>query len=218
MIGMRRCSGTALAVIAGVCALISLVPPAAGAAGPSGEFAPFAPCPYTDPEVQACLLASPTAGSFKLGKGRVELSPSTPISLQGAYAFLGNEGTAWYDAVGGPTLIPSRLTVAGGLVGSFTEGGTRPVLGSGFGAASPANNVYATAELAGPIGLDFLNYLLASDDPTLTLPIKIHVENPLLGPDCYLGSDADPIELQLTMGTTKPPAGIAPLTGSPGHP
>jgi len=46
----------------------------------------------------------------------------------------------------------------------------------------------------------------------LGLPLTLKLNNTLLGPDCKIG----PIDLQVTSGTTTPPAGVAPMTGSSG--
>lgn len=76
----------------------------------------------------------------------------------------------------------------------------------------------ATAELAAPassIGLNVRN-LLIGYGTALSLPMKFRLENPLLGNDCYIGSDADPITLNLTSGTTSPDAPNEPITGSLG--
>jgi hypothetical protein len=50
----------------------------------------------------------------------------------------------------------------------------------------------------------------------LTLPVKVHLENPLLGSACYIGSSSSPIMWNLTTGTTKPPAPNSPISGSSG--
>jgi hypothetical protein len=46
----------------------------------------------------------------------------------------------------------------------------------------------------------------------------VHLTNPFLGSNCYIGSTAHPVTLKLTAGTTTPPAGVTPLTGSTGTP
>jgi len=51
----------------------------------------------------------------------------------------------------------------------------------------------------------------------LTLPLKIHLENPLLGSGCYIGSNAHPVVIEFTSGTTSPPAPNKPITGKPGE-
>jgi hypothetical protein len=46
--------------------------------------------------------------------------------------------------------------------------------------------------------------------------VKVHLENPLLGSTCYIGSSSNPLIWNLTTGVTKPPAGVEPLKGSSG--
>jgi hypothetical protein len=38
--------------------------------------------------------------------------------------------------------------------------------------------------------------------PLTILPLSFHLVNPLLGPNCYIGTDSDPITLNLTAGTS----------------
>ncbi len=56
----------------------------------------------------------------------------------------------------------------------------------------------------------------AEEGTALSLPVKVHLENPLLGRECYIGSNADPIVLSLTTGTTNPPPPNKPISGSMG--
>src|SRR5262249_38506685 len=51
----------------------------------------------------------------------------------------------------------------------------------------------------------------------LKLPVKVHLENPLLGSECYIGSSTSPIIWNLTTGETKPPTGTAPIHGATGE-
>lgn len=45
------------------------------------------------------------------------------------------------------------------------------------------------------------------------MPLKIKLEHPLLGPRCFIGSERDPVYLDLVTGTTAPPPPNAPITG-----
>ena len=92
-------------------------------------------------------------------------------------------------AVDGNTLSKTPLTVPGGLIGielpgNFTE-------------------VTATAELAG-------TGQIASH---VVLPLKVKLDNLLLGGDCYIGSSSEPVALDLTYGTTSPPPPNKPISG-----
>jgi hypothetical protein len=65
--------------------------------------------------------------------------------------------------------------------------------------------VYAVTELAGQPTNPFF-------DP-FYLPIKVHLENPVIGKNCHVGSNANPIALNLTLGTTAPPPPNEPISG-----
>jgi hypothetical protein len=68
------------------------------------------------------------------------------------------------------------------------------------------------AELAGPIEVNRAN-LAIPVGPAVTLPLKVHLENEVLGDECYIGSEAEPIVLHLTVGKTAPPSPAEPLEG-----
>ena len=50
----------------------------------------------------------------------------------------------------------------------------------------------------------------------MQLPLKMKLNNPFLGSDCYIGSAAEPIVVNLTAGTTNPPAPNKPISGATG--
>ena len=50
----------------------------------------------------------------------------------------------------------------------------------------------------------------------LEMPVKVHLENPFLGSNCYVGSSSSPIIWKLTTGTTSPPGPNKPITGTGG--
>lgn len=190
------------------------------AAAPTGEFAQFKYCPYANAAVDDCLLSTTTSGSFTLGTATVPISASTPITLQGGFALNQTTGvTTWYDAAnGGSTLSNTPLNVPGGLLGLVNPGGFFGLLEQAFeNAIRTANGVTATAEQVGPVRFDFGAFVF-QDGPAITLPIRVHLTNPFLGPNCYIGSSSRPITLRLTVGTTSPPAGTAPITGDGGTP
>jgi hypothetical protein len=203
----------AAAVSVGALAITS----SALAAAPTGDFAPFKYCPYQNAAVQTCIKSTITSGQFTLGNATVPITSSTPIVLQGGFTFDG--ATTWYNAAnGGATLSNTPLKVPGGLIGLVSTGGWSGVLIDLFNAAvASVNDVYATAELAGPVQFDFLNYLIGTG-PALTLPLKVHLTNPFLGSSCYIGSSSNPVTVRLTLGTTSPPPPNTPISGAQGTP
>lgn len=170
--------------------------PAQAKPTPNPEYQAFADCPVAVKHVAHCLVATTTSGEFQLGKKTVPINK--PIVVQGGII----EGShVLVPAADGNTLSRTPLTVPGGLTG--IEG--LPLGGE----------VTAATELAGPVEV-FEENLSDGRGPAVKLPVKVKLENPVLGEECYVGSDTEPIVLQLTTGTTKPPAGTEPITGNPG--
>jgi hypothetical protein len=197
---------------------VALSSSAALAAAPTGDFAPFKYCPYTNTAVTTCLQSVTTSGSFKLGNATVPITADTPVTLQGGFTLDNTTAlTTWYDAVGADTLSKTRMKVPGGLAGLVDTGGLTGLLITALNNAIAAeNDVYATAELVGPVKFDFLSFFFGDSTPAVTLPIRVHLENPFLGSSCYIGSSSSPVTLKLTDGTTSPPAPNTPITGSAG--
>jgi hypothetical protein len=203
--------GAALSAVA-LCASSSAM-----AAGPTGEYAQFNHCPYTNPAVEGCVYSTTTSGSFKLGNATVPITASTPVVLQGGVGSSDVDGNSvFYNAVGADTLSKTKLKVPGGLIGLVSTGGWSGVLIDLFNAAvASVNDVYATAELAGPVTFSAASFL-GGDGTALRLPVRVHLENPFLGSSCYIGSSSNPVTLKLITSTTAPPPPNTPISGSPG--
>jgi hypothetical protein len=184
---MRERIGVAVAIAA---AIVALGAPAAVAKSP---FALFADCPVNAPGVSTCVFSDITSGEFTLGAKNVKINK--PVILQGGLA-----GGVLVPASNGETLSKTALTVPGGLLGIEGLGG----------------EVTATAELAGTVNLN-VGKLLDAQGTAVSLPLQVKLDNPLLGSSCLIGSSRNPVELELTTGTTNPPHPNKPITGSPGH-
>jgi hypothetical protein len=205
-------------VAAGVVSSVALVASgSAMAAAPTGDFAQFKYCPYTNSSVVTCLYSTTTSGSFKLGNANVPITAATPITLQGGLTSEGADGPEpIVPAVGADTLSKTKLKVPGGLIGLVDTGGFGGLLISLFNAAvASVNDVYATAELSGTAKFSVDN-VLGQTGTAAQLPVRIHLENPFLGSSCYIGTTSNPVTLNLTTGTTAPPAPNTPITGAPG--
>jgi hypothetical protein len=63
-----------------------------------------------------------------------------------------------------------------------------------------------------------LTALIEEKGTAITLPVRVHLKNPLLGEGCFIGSEKSPIQLHLTDGTTSPPAPNKPIKGKLGTP
>jgi hypothetical protein len=207
----------AAVVAASLSTAVLVTSSSAMAAAPTGDFARFKYCPYTNPNVGSCIYSTTTSGSFKLGNATVPITSSTPLTLQGGISpILDGPTNVWYNAVGADSLVKVPLKVPGGLIGLVDTGGFTGLLISLFNAAvASVNDVYATAEQAGPIGFNLVA-AFGGQGTAVTLPIKVHLTNPFLGSNCYIGSSSNPVTLKLTTGTTAPPAPNTPISGSPG--
>ena len=186
---------------------------------PKGEYAPFADCPLSNPAATNCLLATTEGGEFVIGKERVPLVK--PQILQGGIEFFFSGEEKIVAAEDGNTLPKSPQKVPGGLAGlvkcneisNFIERLACEVVFE-----NGVTGVNATTELAAPassIGLHTFA-LLGASGTALSLPVKLHLENPFLGSKCYIGSNAKPIVIEFTTGTTAPPPPNKPISGNPG--
>jgi len=191
--GMRRAT---CGVLAASCGALAFASSSLAKAQPNPEFEEFAQCPVTVKKVAHCLVAHTTGGEFKLANTTVHITK--PITVQGG---LIEGSTVLVPAANGETLSKTPLTVGGGLLGVE-------------GLEAIGGEVTATTELAGPVGIFEEN--LEGAGPAVVLPIKVKLENPVLGEACYVGAGAEPILLHLTTGTTAPPAPNKPISGNPG--
>jgi hypothetical protein len=179
---------------------MALLASAADAATPPpAPYQDFAGCPSeAESDVVAfCFKYEFSGGHLQLGKKNIPIT--SPVIFRGGErfvtgAFLGNSEAG---------IVAAKQNVEGGLLG-LTGSKEIDELLAGY----PALAVKATIESAGtPLG--------SMIEPPFTLPVKVHLENPLLGSACYIGSNAAPINLNLTTGTTAPPAPNKPITGVP---
>jgi hypothetical protein len=147
-------------------------------AGP-GLWAPLFRCPVDDPQMLAsdgvnsaagCLAANSTHGSITIGN----LSATTgSINLQVGLVedFTTGNFVVVPPAGGAVVADPVQFNTAVGPVTAVTES-----------AGTPSN-------------FDLFSGI-ATGQPIITIPIKIQLENnPLLGPNCSIGSDQNPIML-----------------------
>lgn len=166
--------------------------PLAQAATPAPGYTQFTGCPSPaeNAEVEACLHSVIKSGHVKIGSKDVPIA--NPISLNGG---LLPGGAITANAKGG--LSPVKQAVPGGVIGLTGLDWLVNFLGV------DALKLFAVTELAGQPVLG----------TTLSLPIKVHLVNPVLGNNCYIGSNANPIKLNLTVETTNPPPPNKPITG-----
>jgi hypothetical protein len=188
----------ALGIVGAVCALALLFGAAGARADLKSEYAVFNDCPVDDPTVSLCIVSTVSSGEFVIGSKTVPINRT--VVLQGGVPK--TTLSTLVPAADGETLSKTPLQLPGGLVG--------------LEVLPPLTEVTATAEQAGPIQLDLEN-ALAGQGLAVSLPLKVKLDNPSLGNACYIGSGTEPVVLNLTTGTTSPPAPNQPISGAPGH-
>jgi hypothetical protein len=165
----------------------SLNAPAAQA--DTDEFS-FADCPKLaanyDPARSFCFSVQVIGGKITLGK--VDKPIDKPIQM--------TYGSLWNKTTNDPESVFGKMRA-------------QPILIEGVFGDPLLTAVYATPEFAGgfaqpPVG----NFLTQ-------INLKIRLQGRVLPVDCHLGSDSNPIKLNLTTGTTNPPPPNQPMSGVP---
>jgi len=198
-----------------VVASLAIVGVPAAMATPTGGFAVFAQCPLGTPHMNGCIYSPTESGYVTIGKQEVPIV-NTQV-LQGG--LLREEETfikQFVAAKNGETLTKTAQKVPGGLSGlvNCTKIGNfllriscEAIFENGL------TGVNATTELAAPASTIYLNSAAEAigEGTALNLPVKVKLENPLLGSECYIGSNSSPINIDLTTGATS-----GGPTGKPG--
>lgn len=214
----------ALALTATMSVLVGVSP---ASATPKGIFAVFAQCPTEVPGVELCQYGETTGGEFAIGSTKVPINKT--IIQQGGALPTGINANEYYliPAKNGESLSKVELNVPGGLLDLVNceeikgEGLFEKIIRGSCKAIfeNKTTGVTATTELvanaSNPAILNTGN-LLFKTGTALTLPVRVHLKNPLLGESCYIGSEKSPIELHLTSGTTSPEPPNKPITGKSG--
>jgi hypothetical protein len=209
-----------------VCAALAVV--ALGAllfAGPAsakltGLFKQFEQCPFSNLEVKKCLYSPTEGGEVVLGSKKVPIV--NVQTLQGGLTKPVEGVAKMVAAKNGETLTKVSQPVPGGLAGFVNckeisnfilrlscEG----IFENGL------TGVNSTLELARPANEVLVSeaHLGEEEGVALKLPVKIRLENPLFGSNCYVGSSTSPIYWELTAGTTAPPPPNKPIKGYGGE-
>jgi hypothetical protein len=169
-----------------------------------GGWAPYNRCPVDDPAmlaadgitvVAACVVADSPNGSVKIGNTSVTTGDS---NLQ--FGLLQNNATqpSTFSPVApaGGALVAAPANVPGGLLGLMCPS-INPIIMALCNQIvnNQLNTVTAVVQAAGaPSNVSFFAQF-SKGVPILTLPIKIQLQNPILGSSCYLGTDSNPIVL-----------------------
>lgn len=200
-------------LLAAVAALTVLAPlgaaPASAASAVTlrGDWAAFTRCPVGNPVMLAatgqapngsgssvmCVAADSPSGSIKLGNSTATTGDT---NLQAGLAGSFSTKFSVVSPAGG-AIVSAPVDVPGGLLGLICPS-SNPVIAAICLEIvnSPLNTVTAVVQQAGrPSHFNF-GAGLAKGEPILTLPVKVQLQNPILGSDCYIGSNSDPIVLK----------------------
>ncbi|MFF9853881.1 hypothetical protein [Streptomyces litmocidini] len=198
-------SRTRLATLSALTALgafVSIGTATAAAPQLNGAWAPFDRCPVDAPAMLAadgldrstqCVSSSSAGGSIKLGNttvvtGRTNLQIGV---IQNA------DGTNTVVPPPAGSLIADSATVPGGLLGLMCPSDI-PFITDICRQLSDAdlNKITATVESVGtPSEFDQIAGVL-TDMPIVRIPVRIHLQNPFLGSNCYIGTKTNPIVLR----------------------
>jgi hypothetical protein len=198
-----------------VIASLAIVGVPAAMATPTGGYAVFAQCPVHAAGVNGCIYSPTTSGYIKIGKQEVPIVNKQVLQgglLEETEPFVKH----LVGALNGETLTKTSQKVPGGLL-DFVECNKISnfivrILCEGI-FENGLTGVNAVTELAAPANSVVLNtaFEQLGVGTALTLPIKVKLENPLFGSECYIGSNKEPITLNLTTGAT-----TGGPTGKPG--
>jgi hypothetical protein len=181
---------------------------------PKGEYAQFENCPLSRKTIIYCVYSVSAGGSLRIGKRTVQIDNT--VTLQGGFEGTG-ENLKFFGAENGETLSKTPQPVPGGLNGVTAPNWWPRWLQESFneGIDNGQTNVTATLELAAPPTSITLNTenLLSEEGTALGLPVRIKLEGPLLGSNCSIGSNEDPMQIDFTTGKS----GGAKGTAGKGH-
>jgi hypothetical protein len=186
--------GKLLGISAAALTAIAVGVPLVQAETASPKYRQFVGCPSPkseNPEISSCIRVTFGSGQVRLGKREIPLKSSMSLS-GGSNESLGNFS---FNSRGG--LMPVKQPIS---IGS-------PALSALFSARNVDPQLYAVVEL---VGSPALGGGLFAD---AQLSLRFHLLNGALSDSCYIGSNANPIRLSLTTGTTAPPPPVKPITG-----
>jgi hypothetical protein len=185
--------GRRLATIIAALAALAVMAPVAQAATPAPGYGQFTGCttPAENPATTVCVRSVIKSGHFQMGNKDVPIT--NPIELTGGSDF----HNVFANAQGG--MKPVKQQVPGGIIGLTGLDWLVNFLNL------EGLKLYAVTELVGaPTVGQF----------SVNIPIRVHLINPVLGNNCYVGSPSSPISLSLTTETTNPPPPNKPITGT----
>jgi hypothetical protein len=170
-----------------------------GAAGASAAFPNFSDCPLAPGAVGTCVDIQSPSGSLDI-KGTTIPMAAARMEIRGGIEFLPDGSEVFRAPRGTNGFFAQPVDVPGGVLGID--------LPWGF------TKVAATAQLAGQPSDIKINL----NDLSLQVPVKLKLSNPLFASGCTIGTNSNPVRLNLIVGTTNPPAPNRPISGTVGTP
>jgi hypothetical protein len=168
-----------------------------GAAGAAQAVFPnFSGCTATNFETEGCIDIQNRSGNLNIKGFNVPLGES--LEIRGTIRGNGTETPDFVPPAGTNGFFSRAVPVPGGLLGIEWIPGT---------------SVLAITELAGPASA----IRITAVPPTIRLPLKVRLVNTLLGMDCHIGTNRNPVNLNLISGTTSPPPPNRPISGRLGE-
>ncbi|MFI5168323.1 MAG: hypothetical protein ACHQQS_17075 [Thermoanaerobaculales bacterium] len=200
--------GRAVVVAMALTTVFATLGAASATAAPKGEYEAFAECPTSNAELSGCISARAeggAGGSITFGSETVPIVNTQ--TLQGGFIEEASGALKFVAAANGNTLTKTAQKVPGGLSGlvnctEISNKEEREHCEAIF--ENKFTGVNATVELAAPASSIVLNEanIFQESGVGLALPVKVKVENPFLGNECYIGSNASPLVVELTTGTS----------------
>jgi hypothetical protein len=180
-------------VVAAVVAAMAVI---AGGGTAQAAFPNFTGCTSRNPIAEGlCVDIQQRSGNFNIKGFNVPLHET--LEIRGILFANETEIPSFRAPTGSTGLIARPERVPGGLLGIEWL---------------PGNSVLAITELAGPSSSIRINLTRMS----VELPIKVRLVNLLLGMDCHIGTNSNPVRLRLVTETTSPPLPNRPISGSQG--
>jgi hypothetical protein len=222
---------TLIAVVAVMAPVASLGVASPAMAQPKGIFKIFSNCPTKEmkelgvpPSASICNFNETTGGEFNIAGTKVPINSGVNagkiVTLEGGGIPTGNPANAFeyflLPGANGQSISNTPLSVPGGLT-DFVN--CEEIKGEGiweklergacklFFESGPLEVTATTEVVANTKNPAILNEKALGQEesvPAVTLPIRVHLKNTFLGNSCYIGSEAEPIELKLTTGATSP--------------
>jgi hypothetical protein len=155
----------------------------------------FAQCPVNGHLGKSgiCIVGVAAQGTIDIGP--LDTTFHGPGLVQGGWdqsaGTDGDDTINWTDALDGQSYSAPRQLLSMPVMALLGNPEVTP----------PADSdVWVESQQAGPMGFDIVTPGQGGINPYTVIPLSFHLVNPLLGPDCYIGTDSDPITLHLTTG------------------